>query len=166
MIKKSFRSKLLLTYIVSIMIGMIALIAASNFIYRPILIINTRNSMIAYSNAVTDMYENNSTTLKRTLDMFDSSHDFQTIIFTDELEIIINSAEDIYPESYKMDMLREWMTVYEEKKKTDGTYFGEIEENSDNLDRAVYIKKISDDTYLCMSKVTRSLDQAVNIATG
>ena len=164
MIKKSFRAKLLLIYIVSIMVGMITLIAASNFIYRPMLIINTRENMIGYSTMITQLYESDAGTLKRTIDMFDSSHDIQTIIYSSDMEIIKNSAEDIYPESYRMDLLREWMLVYEDNKKADGTYFGEIEENSDSLDRAVYIRKISDDTYLCMSKVVKSIDQAVSIA--
>jgi signal transduction histidine kinase len=98
------------------------------------------------------------------MDQFDSSYDIQSIIFNKDFEVEYNSAEDIYPESYRMNLLREWMAVYEENKSADGTYFGEIEENSDNLDRAVYIRQIDDDTYLCMSKVVKSIDQAVNIA--
>ena len=164
MIKKSFRAKLLLIYILSIMVGMIALIATSNFIYRPMLIKDTRDSMLAYSQLITNLYKSDSVTLKRTMDMLDSSNDIQTMIYSDDLMIILNSAEDIYPESYRMDLLREWMAVYDENQADDGTYFGEIEENSDNLDRVVYVNKISDDTYMCMSKVVTSIDQAVNIA--
>ena len=164
MIKKSFRAKLLLIYILSIVIGMTALIATSNFIYRPILINDTRNSMVAYSELTTRNYLRGASNLKRDMDQFDSSHDIQSIIFNKDLEIEYNSAEDIYPESYRMALLREWMAIYDEKKAADGTYFGEIEENSDNLDRAVYIRLIDDDTYLCMSKVVKSIDQAVNIA--
>ena len=37
------------------------------------------------------------------------------------------------------------MLVYDEKKAENGTYFGEIEENSDDLDRAVYIKMIDEE---------------------
>ena len=164
MIKKSFRAKLLLIYILSIVIGMTALIATSNFIYRPILINDTRESMVAYSELTTRNYLRGASNLKRDMDQFDSSHDIQSIIFNKDFVIEYNSAEDIYPESYRMNLLREWMAIYDEKKSADGTYFGEIEENSDNLDRAVYIRQIDDDTYLCMSKVVKSIDQAVNIA--
>ena len=164
MIKKSFRAKLLLIYILSIMIGMITLIATSNFIYRPMLIKDTRDSMVGYSTLIERNYIRNVSNLKRDIDKLDSSHDIQTVIYNENLEIEYNSAEDIYPESYKMDLLREWMAVYYENKSGDGTYFGEIEKNSDDLDRAVYIRQIDDDTYLCMSKVVKSIDQAVNIA--
>jgi signal transduction histidine kinase len=164
MIKKSFRTKLLLIYILCIVVGMIVFVMASNYIYRPLLILDVRDNMFAYSKLVTDLHLSNSVTLKRTIDMFDSSQDIQTIIYTGELDVIENSAEYIYPGSYRLDLLSEWMTVYDKNKAQDGTYFGEIEENSDNLERAVYIKKINDDTYLCMSKVVKSIDQSVNIA--
>lgn len=165
MIKKSFRAKLLLIYILSVMFAMTVLILGSNYIYRPMLILDTRDSMIGYSNLITTNYMNGSANLKRDMDKLDSSHDIQTIIFSDKLEVRYNSAEDIYPGSYKLAMLGEWMTVYAENRKSDGTYFGEIEENSDQLSRAVYIRQINEDTYLCMSKVVKSIDQAVSIST-
>ena len=164
MIKKSFRSKLLLIYILCIVVGMIVFVLASNYIYRPLLILDVRDNMLAYSQLVTDLHLSKSATLKRTIDMFDSSQDIQTIIYTDKLEVIENSAEYIYPGSYRLDLLSEWMLVYDEKKAENGTYFGEIEENSDDLDRAVYIKMIDENTYLCMSKVVKSIDQSVTIA--
>ena len=164
MIKRSFRSKLLLFYILSVVFAMVAMIFASNYIYRPLLIFNTRDTMIGYSNFITHVYETGASNLKRDLDKFDSSHDFQSIIYTEDLQVILNSAEDIYPGSYKLDLLDDWMDIYHTEKKADGTYFGEIEENSDDLDRVVYIRKIDDNTYLCMSKVVKSIDQAVSIA--
>ena len=165
MIKRSFRSKLLVFYVLSVMFAMVAMILASNYIYRPLLILNTRDSMVSYSELVTNTYSQGSANLKRTLDMLDSSHDIQTIIYTDDMNVILNSAEDIYPESYKMQMLREWMKVYSSEKKSDETYFGEIVENYDDLSRAVFIKEIDSSTYLCMSKVVKSIDQAVDIST-
>ena len=165
MIKKSFRAKLLLIYILSVVFAVIVLILGSNYVYRPFLIIDTRDSMVGYSEFITNNYLKGATNLKRDMDKLDSSHDIQTIIYSNDFEVQYNSAEDIYPESYKLVMLRKWMEIYEENKKADGTYFGEIEDNDDDLERAVYIKKISDDTYLCMSKVVKSIDQAVTIST-
>ena len=165
MIKRSFRSKLLLFYILSVMFAMIAMIMASNYIFRPMLILDVRDSMIAYSNLIVNNYPDGSANLKRNLDMIDSSHDIQSIIYTKDLRVILNSAEDIYPESYKMQMLADWMQVYSAEKSSNGTFFDEIEENNDNLARAVYICQLGESEYLCMSKVVRSLDQAVNIAT-
>ena len=164
MIKRSLRSKFLVIYIVSVVFAMIAMIFASNFIFRPMLILNTKESMAAYSKLIIDNYVGNSANLKRTMDVLDSSHDFQSIIFTEDMKVIINSAEDIYPESYKLQLLADWMQVYSAEKKSDGTFFDEIEENSDDLDRAVYIAKINENEYLCMSKVVKSIDQAVNIS--
>ena len=166
MIKRSFRSKLLLFYILSVMFAMIAMILASNYIYRPMLILDTRDSMVSYSKLVTSTYLSGSATIKRTLDMLDSSHDIQSVIYNEDMEVILNSAEDIYPQSYKMEMLGEWMQVYSAEKKSDGTFFDEIEENVDSLSRAVYICRIGEGEYLCMSKVVKSIDQAVSIATG
>ena len=66
MIKRSFRSKLLVFYVLSVMFAMIAMIIASNYIFRPMLILNTRDSMVAYSELITEKYGEGSTTLKRT----------------------------------------------------------------------------------------------------
>lgn len=118
MIKRSFRSKLLLFYILSVMFAMIAMIMASNYIFRPMLILDVRDSMIAYSNLIVNNYPDGSANLKRNLDMIDSSHDIQSIIYTEDLRVILNSAEDIYPESYKMQMLADWMQVYSAEKSS------------------------------------------------
>lgn len=164
MIKRSFRTKLIMNFIFSVMLVMLTLIAASNFIYRPILIYDTRDSMVGYSVLIAEAYEGGSSTIKKFLNKLDSSHDIMTIIYDTDLRVI-SSSEDIYPGASELSMLEEWMTVYEEDKKADGTFFKEIEENWDNLSRAVFIKKLDDNTYLCMSKVVRSIDQAVNIST-
>lgn len=164
MIKRSFRSKLIMNFIFSVMLVMLMLIATSNFIYRPILIYDTHDSMVSFSQLITDAYKGGSATIKKLFDMLDSSHDIQTIIYYENLSVI-SSSEDIFPGARELDMLNEWMEVYNEKKKEDGSFFKEIEENIDNLSRVVYIKKIDSATYLCMSKVVRSIDQAVNIST-
>ena len=164
MIKRSFRTKLIMNFIFSVMLVMLTLIAASNFIYRPILIYDTRDSMVGYSVLIAEAYEGGSSTIKKFLNKLDSSHDIMTIIYDSDMGVI-SSSEDIYPGAAELSMLEEWMTVYEEEKKADGTFFKEIEENWDNLSRAVFIKKLDDNTYLCMSKVVRSIDQAVSIST-
>ena len=163
MIKRSLRSKLLFVYIVSIVIVMVTVVMTSNFIYRPMLILDTRDSMVGYSKLISSNYVKGSDNLKRDIDKLDSSHDIQTIIYSENLQVKYNSAEDIYPGSYKLEMLGEWMKTYYNKAK-DGSYFGEIENNSDGLDRAVYITKLDDSTYLCMSKVVKSIDQSVTVA--
>lgn len=164
MIKRSFRSKLIFNFVLCVMLVMLTLIAATNFIYRPILIYDTRDSMVGFSSLITDAYGKGSSTIKKVLDKFDSSYDIQTIIYTKNLDVI-SSSEDIYPGANELVMLNEWMEVYENHQKSDGTFFAEVEENIDNLSRAVYIKQLDADTYLCMSKVVKSIDQAVSIAT-
>ena len=164
MIRRSFRSKLILNFIFSVFFVMLTLIAATNFIFRPILIYDTRNSMQGFSNAISDAYESGSSTITKLIYKLDSSQDIEIVIYQSDYEIIA-SYEELYPTSSRIGMLKEWMAVYEEDAKADGTFFKEIEENSDNLSRAVYIKQMSDGTYLCMSKVVRSIDQIVDIAT-
>ncbi|MBO7318568.1 MAG: HAMP domain-containing histidine kinase, partial [Clostridia bacterium] len=164
MIRRSFRSKLILNFIFSVFFVMLTLIAATNFIFRPILIYDTRNSMQGFSNAISDAYESGSSTITKLIYKLDSSQDIEIVIYQSDYEIIA-SYEELYPTSSRIGMLKEWMAVYEEDAKADGMFFKEIEENSDNLSRAVYIKQMSDGTYLCMSKVVRSIDQIVDIAT-
>ena len=164
MIRRSFRSKLILNFIFSVFFVMLTLIAATNFIFRPILIYDTRNSMQGFSNAISDAYESGSSTITKLIYKLDSSQDIEIVIYQADYKIIA-SYEELYPTSSRIGMMKEWMAIYEEDAKADGTFFKEIEENSDNLSRAVYIKQMSDGTYLCMSKVVKSIDQIVDIAT-
>jgi signal transduction histidine kinase len=164
MIKKSLRSKLILNFVFSVVFVMLTLVAATNFIFRPILIHDTRGSMMNYATLISDNYNNGSTTISRLLAILDSSHDIETVIYYDDMRVIA-AYEQIYPTSERITMIKEWMAEYGENKKADGTFFREIEENSDNLSRAVYIKELSDGVYLCMSKVVKSIDQIVYIAT-
>ena len=164
MIKRSFRSKLILKFILSVFFVMVTLIATTNFVFRPILIHDTRNSMQGFANMISDAYEGGSSTIAKLINKLDSSQDMEIVIYDCNYSIIA-SYEEIYPTSDRLVMIKEWMEVYEDQAKADGTFFKEIEENIDNLSRAVYIKQMSDGTYLCMSKVVKSIDQIVNIAT-
>ena len=164
MMKKSLRSKLILNFVMSVVLVMLTLIAATNFVFRPILIHDTRDSMMSYAALISEAYDNGSATINKLIAMLDSSHDYETVIYRDDISVIA-SYEQMYPTSGRIAMIKEWMKEYEEHKKSDGTFFKEIEKNSDNLSRAVYIKELSDGTYLCMSKVVRGVDQIVYIAT-
>lgn len=164
MMKNSLRSKLISNFVLSVVLVMLTLVAATNFIFRPILIHDTRESMMGYSTLISDAYESGSSTINKLINMLDSSHDFETVIFYDDMRIIA-SYEQLYPTSARITMINEWMQEYHEDKNTDGTFFREIEENIDNLSRAVYIKELSDGAFLCISKVVRSIDQVVYIAT-
>ena len=119
--------------------------------------------MVAYSNAISENYNTSHSTLKRNLDMWDSSRDIESVIFDEDFAIINYSGEYVYPESVRMYMLQEWMKVYREDKKRDGTFFREIEENTDNLSRAVYIKDLGNGAYICMSNVVSGIDNTVDL---
>lgn len=164
MIKRSLRTKLVLNFVVSVVMVMLTLVAATNFVFRPILIHDIRDSMMNYTTLISEAYDNGSSTISKFLTILDSSHDIETVIYYDDMRIIA-SYEQIYPNSSRITMIKEWMAEYEENKSSDGSYFNEIERNIDNLSRAVYIKELSDGTYLCMSKVVKSIDQIVYIAT-
>ena len=164
MMKKSLRSKLIFNFVFSVVFVMLTLIAATNFVFRPILIHDTRDSMMNYATLISENYNNGSTTISKLLTILDSSHDIESVIYYDDMRVVA-AYEQIYPTSERLVMIKEWMTQYNEKKKADGTFFREIEENSDNLSRAVYIKELGDGSYLCMSKVVKSIDQIVYIAT-
>ncbi len=165
MIKRSFRSKLILHFVFSVVFVMLMLIAATNFIFRPILIYDTRNSMNGIGNMITEAYESGSSTITKLIYKFDASQDIETVIYTSDYKIIA-SYEDLYPTSARIAMIKEWMGYYEKEVGEDGAFFNEFEDSTDDyLSRAVYITRMSDGTYLCMSKVVRSIDQIVSIAT-
>ena len=165
MIKRSFRTKLVLNFIVSVMLVMLALIAAVFFIYKPILVLDIRDNMVAYTKLTSTAYENGSTNIKRNLDMWSSSKNINSVIYGDAMEIIDYSGEYVFPESTRMMMLKNWNDIYNEEKNSDGVFFGEIEENQDMLSHAVYISEISDGVYLCMDKVVSNIDHNVNMIT-
>ena len=165
MIKRSFRSKLILHFVLSVVFVMLMLIAATNFIFRPILIHDTRNSMHGISTMISEAYESGSSTISKLIYKFDTMQDIEIVLYDSDYEII-SSYEALYPDSSRITMLKEWMEVYEEKAKSDGSFFDEFEDKSiDFLTRAVYITRMSDGTYMCMSKVVKSIEQFVDIAT-
>lgn len=166
MIKKSLRVKLILNFTVSVMLVMLTLICAVFFVYKPILIQDIRESMVGHSKLIANAYENGSTTIKRTLDMWDSSQNIGSVIFDDDFNIISYSGEYVFPESSRMYMLKEWTKIYKESDKASDNLFAVYEENVDNLSYAVYIKEIDEGVYLCMNKVVSNIDHTVRKTTG
>lgn len=163
--RKSFRLKVILAFTVSILLCVAVLIMGYRSMLRPIFIYDTKNSMENYARLVIDAYTSGSVTTGRTMNMIDSSHDIQSVILTENCEVLVNSGEDIYPSSYKVTQLRQWLEIYNEKKNGDNIYRGEIVDSTDNLARVVYIEPIGDGSFICMSKVVRGIDQEVRIAT-
>ncbi len=163
--KKSFRLKVILAFTVGILLCVAFLITGFRSMLRPIFIHDTKNSMENFAQLVIDAYTSGSATVRRTLDMLDSSHDIQSAVITSDCQVLINSGEDIYPSSYKMTQLRQWLSIYDSEKKEDNVFSGEITDTTDNLARVVYIEAIDENTFICMNKVVRGIDQEVRIAT-
>ena len=162
MIKRSFRAKLILRFSVSVLLVMVIFFLSLNYIYRPILVADIRDRIESYCDMVYDNMGSSASSTKRDLDMWDSSRDFESVIYDEDFQIINYSGEYVYPESTRMLMLKEWMLEYEEHKKKDGTFFKELE-SSDNLPRAVYIRELDDGIYICMSKVVSGIDNTVKV---
>lgn len=163
--KKSFRLKVILAFTVGIVLCVVVLIAGYRSMLRPIFIYDTKNSMENYAKLVIDAYTDGSVTVGRTMNIIDSSHDIQSVVLTDSCQVLVNSGEDIYPSSYKMTQLKQWLEIYEEKKNSDNIFSDEIVDSTDNLARVVYIEPIDDSSFICMSKVVRGIDQEVRVAT-
>jgi signal transduction histidine kinase len=121
--------------------------------------------MQGISTMITDAYENGSSTISKLIYKFDTGQDIEIVIFDSDYKII-ESFEELYPGSTRLILIKEWMETYNEEAKADGSFFREFEENTEDfLSRVVYITRMSDGTYMCMSKVTKSIDQFVYIAT-
>ncbi len=163
--KRNFRMKVILAFTVGILLCVAFLTTGFRSMIRPIFIYDTKNSMKNYAQLVIDTYKGGSVTVRRTVDMLDSSHDIQSVLATGDMGIIVNSGEHIYSSSYKMTQLRQWFEIYNEQKDKKNVYSGEIVDKTDNLARVVYIKAIDEDTFIFMSKVVRGIDQEVRIAT-
>lgn len=166
MIKRSFRTKLVLNFIVSVMLIMLTLIAATFFVYKPILIQDIHKTMEGNSNLIAKNYSEGSNTIKRNLDRWDSYRSISSVIFDEDFNIINYSGEYVFPESSRMYMLKEWLGVYQQRKKSDGTLFEVFEKNFDNMSHAVYIREIDDGVYFCMDKTIDNIDDTVNKTTG
>lgn len=163
--RKRFRLKVISAFTVGILLCVAMLITGCKFMLRPIFIYDTKNSMESYGRLVIDAYEGGSATVRRLLNMLDSSHDIESALVTKDLEVLINSGGEIYPASYKITQLEKWFSDYESLKTSDEAYCAEIVDETDNLARIVYIEPIDGDTFLCMNKVIRGIDQEVRIAT-
>lgn len=163
--RKSFRLKVVFAFTFGIVLCVVFLILGYKSMLRPIFIRDTQISMKSYSGLIMDTYLSGSETVGRTLNILDSSHDIQTVIVTGDCEVLVNSGEDIYPSSYKMTQLKQWLEIYDERKNEDNIFTGEIPDKTDNLDRVVYIRKIDGNSFICMSKVVRGIDQEVRVAT-
>lgn len=163
--KKSFRLKVTFSFLIGILLCVIVLIAGCKLMLRPIFIFDTKHSMHGYAQLVGDAYTSGSFTVKRLLDMLDSSHDIQSFIFDEEIDVILNSGEEVFPGSYKIQQLSSWFDGYGQGETKNGVYCEEIYDGTDNLARVIFIKSIDESSFLCMSKVVRGVDQKVRIVT-
>ncbi len=163
--KNGFRAKVLMSFTVGMTLVILLLIVLCRFMLRPILVYDSKKTMENYANLVVDVYVGGSSTVLRTIDMIDSSYDIQTSVLTEKMEIVYNSSYDIYPNSLRMSLIEKWMQLYSLNKDENNAFCREVFDESDNLNRIIYIQSFGDNEYIVMSKVIKGIDQTVKLAS-
>lgn len=162
--KRGFRFKVITAYMSGLVLLITLLVFMSNILIRPFFIYDSKRTMKNYGEMIEDVYENGSNTVEKLLDILDSSNDIQTAVITENFEVLYNSTFDLYPDSARMELIKKWVSLFNEEKADNGEFCSEIYEETDNLKRIVYIKIIGDNEYIVMSKVIKGVENLVSIS--
>ncbi len=161
--KRSLRFKVTVSFLGAVMLLIFLIVIFSVIFLRPILVRDSAETIQNYGELISDVYAGGSDTVRKTMTMIDSSHDIQTVILSEDMKVV-DAYTEIYPNSTKLDLVKSWMEDYLTVPERDEPYCIEVKDETDNLNRIVYIRRIPTGEYLVMSKVIKGIDQVVDIA--
>ncbi len=161
--KRSLRFKVTVSFLGAVMLLIFLIVTFSVIFLRPILIRDSAETIQNYGELISDVYVGGSDTVRKTMTMIDSSHDIQTVILSEDMEVV-DAYTEIYPNSMKLTLVKSWLEDYLAAPETDEPYCIEIKDKTDDLNRIIYICPIPTGEYLVMSKVIKGIDQVVDIA--
>ncbi len=161
--KRSLRFKVTVSFLGAVTLLIFLIVLFSVIFFRPILIRDSADTIRNYGDLISDVYAGGSDTVSKTMTMIDSSHDIQTVILSENMEVI-DAYTEIYPNSMKLTLIKGWLEDYLALPESDEPYCVEVQDKTDNLNRIVYIRRIPTGDYLVMSKVVKGIDTVVDLA--
>lgn len=164
-LKMSFRSKIIVLFLVCTVCCMLIVAVCCRFLLRPLFINNSRKNMLNCADSVEQTVKNDADNLKELLDKIETDYLIHTtVIVPDELG---ENEEDGIVSSIKTgtNRIKRWIERYKSKADKETSYFAEEENAQDETATLIYIRMTENESYIVMNKSIKGIEQDIELVT-
>lgn len=159
--KKSFRTKVVVVFLVGIILFATALSILCSSFLREIFIHDSKNKMIDYSRKISEIYTNDEE-CKNLIHEIEFSYNIKTYISDSTGNII--SEYNVSTLEYNFERFKSWIDDYRRYKEYDNYYIANIVDENDLIERIVFVRQIGEKHYIVMTKAVQGIDQDIHLA--
>lgn len=164
--KKSFRTKVVAVFLVSVLLCMLFLDLMCGVFLKQIFIYDTKKAMINYSEEIETEMENGSRNIDEILKNMNDSYAITASAVDSEANVFFSYRHFIDDEikaSYNT-----WMELYKsavESDTKDDHFFEEIADSEEGVEKLIFVEETDQGIYIIMSKEIKGIDQDIRVVT-
>ncbi len=162
--KKSFRFKVLVVFLTGIILSMFALTFLSNVLLRPVFIQNSKNTMEKYAVEIKNCLRDSPDKTEALLEEINISYGITTHI-SDKKGMVIYSYTKLKINKLHSAKYKKWIEAYDQRADKDGHYFKQRTDESDMINKIVYISDTDNGKYIIMNKSIKGIEQDIKIVS-
>lgn len=164
--KKSFRTKVVAVFLVSVLLCMLFLNLLCGVFLRYIFIYDTKKAMVSYSEQIEKEMENGSRNIDVILRNMNDSYAITASAVDDEANVFFSYMHFIDEEirlSYK-----NWMALYKIKKYANSEteyFFQQSKDEDGKVDKLIFVTETEQGVFIIMTKEIKGIDQDIRVVT-
>lgn len=164
-IKMSFRSKIIVLFLVCTICCMLIVAVCCRFLLRPLFINNSRKNMLNCADSVEQIIENDADKLKELLDKIETDYLIHTTVIVPE-ELGDNEEKNsISSIKTGVSRAKRWIEHYNEKTDKAIPYFEEEGSAQDESATLIHIRVAENGSYIVMNKSIKGIEQDIELVT-
>lgn len=164
-LKMSFRSKIIVLFLVCTVCCMLIVAGCCRFLLRPLFINNSRKNMLNCADSVEQTIKNDADNLKELLDKIETDYLIHTTVIVPE-ELGDNEEKNsISSIKTGVSRAKRWIEHYNGETEKATPYFEEEGSSQDESATLIHIRVAENGSYIVMNKSIKGIEQDIELVT-
>ena len=159
--KQSFRTKVIAFFLVGLVLFTLALSVACSVFLRELFISDSKRKMTDYSKNISKVYTDTET-CKNLIHDIEFSYNIKTYISDSDGNTI--NEYNVSVLEYNSERFKAWIDDYRRFRGDDNYYISNVLDDTDGINRIVFVSQISESHYIIMTKAIKGIDQDIYLA--
>lgn len=162
--KRHFRVKVVSVFLAGIVFSMFALTLLSNVLLRPVFISSSKKTMLEYADVINKSLKSDKDEIQLLLEEMNVSYGITSHIINEKCKALYsyNKMKNSPSNRYKYGR---WLSLYEKKDDSENYFLREITDDTDNINKIVFISKTDDNYYIILNKSIKGIEQDTKIVS-
>lgn len=166
MLKKSFRLKVAVAFLIGILGCMLAMSLMCELLLRPLFINDSKQSMQDYGRKVARALNRGSDTIAELLQSINDEYLIKITVLDEDMQVCYAGYGDSSnPQAKNVRSAQKWVAGYLEEHEEGTPYFKELYNEEDRIRRVIHVRKSKSGYYIVLNKPIKGIEQNVQLVS-